>query len=296
MTILNFPASPSNGDIYVANGISYVYNDNAWTSNSEESNNEIFVNVIGDNMTGNLTLGGDKISLNATTGVGLFSGDVKIGGTTAAPNIALNADGTATFTGKVATSTYFSADRTNANVAVFEGQLNSTQTSLVRADGSADFAQRIVVGGDLNLSPSDSVFIAYDNTGGGSTTQLFARGDARFGIGVGSFGTDADGVYIEGSTGTVIVTKNDTATTGTDLNVWRSGRFDLGETITMNADGSASFAGLVSTDVGFDVNRRDEASHTSAGRVYGLLNSVPAEGITQNGAVVIQASRGGGRK
>ena len=76
MTVLNFPAVPSNGDVYVANGISYVYNDNAWTSNSAESNTELFVNVIGDNMTGNLTLGGDKVSLNATSGSATFASNV----------------------------------------------------------------------------------------------------------------------------------------------------------------------------------------------------------------------------
>ena len=79
MTILNFPAGAQDGDIYTVNGVNYVYNNGAWTSNSAESNNEIYVNVIGDNMTGNLTLGGDKVELDATTGLVTATGGIKFG-------------------------------------------------------------------------------------------------------------------------------------------------------------------------------------------------------------------------
>ena len=48
-----------------------IYDGSAWRSQAGE-----FVNVTGDNMTGNLTLGTDKVVLNATSGAGTFSGTI----------------------------------------------------------------------------------------------------------------------------------------------------------------------------------------------------------------------------
>ena len=88
MSILDFPANPSNGDSYIKNGVTYIYNNGGWTSTSQTSLNDAYVNVSGDVMTGNLGVGVGKIVLNATTGkatsTSTVSGDV---GTTLSESI-----------------------------------------------------------------------------------------------------------------------------------------------------------------------------------------------------------------
>ena len=49
-----------------------------WTANNEDGFTEVFVNVDGDNMTGDLTLGTDKITLDADLGEADFAGYVQI--------------------------------------------------------------------------------------------------------------------------------------------------------------------------------------------------------------------------
>ena len=58
---------------------------------------ERYVKTVGDNMTGNLTLGTDKITLDATGGSANFAGDVTVN--SYADGCVLFADGGATFAG-----------------------------------------------------------------------------------------------------------------------------------------------------------------------------------------------------
>ena len=115
------------------------------------------VRIAGGGAAGGLwTRSGTELSPN-TAGDSVFtSGDVKVGNTTAAPNISLNADGSATFAGTViagedptagvgvgvsiASGGYYQACRSSG--LIFRGytQGNTTATSQLNADGSATFA------------------------------------------------------------------------------------------------------------------------------------------------------------
>jgi hypothetical protein len=81
MAALNFPdpnvtTSYTNPDT----GITYEWANGVWKSvSSALTAPELFVDVEGDNLTGNLTLGTDKIVLNATDGSASFAADVQIG-------------------------------------------------------------------------------------------------------------------------------------------------------------------------------------------------------------------------
>ena len=280
MTILNFPAVPSNGDVYVANGISYVYNDNAWTSNSAESNTELFVNVIGDNMTGNLTLGGDKVVLNATTGVGLFKGDVKIGGTLpASSNITLASNGSITAAGPIEVSI------PNGANAVWGGKVGNTLNSQILGDGSAYFGGNSG-GANIELAASGSATFAGKITSLGNA-EGGAEDGATINQGSGysaSFSSDSSLLYrgykTGNSTPTFSVAVDGTATfagsirsSGPDENFYSNTTLGAGnsafrsysgasgvsnsyhfyagtsegELVTISTDGSANFAGKVTS-------------------------------------------------
>ena len=70
MASLNFhPTTPGvSGPEYTLNGVVYYWDGEKWTANTEDGFTDIFVDVNGDNMTGDLTLGTDKITLNASDG------------------------------------------------------------------------------------------------------------------------------------------------------------------------------------------------------------------------------------
>jgi hypothetical protein len=78
MAALNFPdpnvqTSYTNPDT----GITYEWANGIWKSvRTAQTAPELFVDAAGDNLTGNLTLGTDKIVLNATTGAATFSSTV----------------------------------------------------------------------------------------------------------------------------------------------------------------------------------------------------------------------------
>ena len=58
MTVLNFPATPSVNDTYTANNVTYTWNGSYWDANNTGSLDDIYVEVAGDVMTGNLLLPG----------------------------------------------------------------------------------------------------------------------------------------------------------------------------------------------------------------------------------------------
>ena len=80
MAVLNFPNSPSTNDQYIENNIIYTWTGNFWRSNSAQDFDARYLNISGDNMTGNLTLGTDKIVLNASSGAGTFASELKVEG------------------------------------------------------------------------------------------------------------------------------------------------------------------------------------------------------------------------
>ena len=88
MAAVNFPnpaaTNPETGEPYSAgwtadNGVTYIYEDNSWKAQSlaGPAADDKYVNVDGDNMTGNLSLGTDKITLDASNGSAEFAGAFK---------------------------------------------------------------------------------------------------------------------------------------------------------------------------------------------------------------------------
>ena len=126
---LNFPSNPADGEKYsytdpITNTTTtYVWRKEAkiWTAQLEDANLETkFVEVAGDNMTGNLTLGTDKITLNA-------SGKLLVGTTT---------EGYATYADKLTI-----ADSSHCGVTIRSGA--SSQGNIYFSDatsGAAEYA------------------------------------------------------------------------------------------------------------------------------------------------------------
>ena len=103
-----------------------------------------YVKIAGDNMTGDLTLGTDKIDLNASSGSAEFAGSV-------------DADGG------------FKADGTSFSSPVVIGKLNGTNTSLLRANGDLLIAGDVGNNPNILLSNSGSSF--FSGTAGIGGTQ-----------------------------------------------------------------------------------------------------------------------------
>ena len=196
MTILNFPASPQDGDIYTVNGISYVYNNGAWSSNSAESNNSLYVNVDGDNMTGNLTMGGDKVELNATTGLVTATGGIKFGDDTIQTTAGGGGGGSVgslqqvTDVGNVTTNGASFGDdvdvtgKVTSNSTVV-GDSGSTLTTkdYVDANIGGGAVSKIIAGDNVTISPTTGVGdVTISATGGGG-------GEGGSGSGADAWGT-----------------------------------------------------------------------------------------------------------
>jgi hypothetical protein len=85
------------------------------------------VAVSGDNMTGNLTLGTNRIILNADGGQGSFKGNVEVGDFSNDQGILLNKDG------------YIDCNRGAVSHSIYRGKLNGSVTINLLASGNATF-------------------------------------------------------------------------------------------------------------------------------------------------------------
>jgi len=93
MASIQFPASPTNPETVIRNGVAYTWNGSFWEANTQSSDfDERYVEKVGDNMTGDLTLGTDKITLDAGNGSITAAGKVIIGPNTTG-SIGNNQDG-----------------------------------------------------------------------------------------------------------------------------------------------------------------------------------------------------------
>ena len=138
----------STGGVYVHK----IWDGTAWRSESGS-----FVSVAGDNMTGNLTLGTDKVVLNASTGFATFAGKV-VSGSSSLANTAVEF-----YNNSSSTNTPTIYARNHGNGRIFAGVSASTTTSSIDADGSAYFASNVGIG---TLSP-----LANLQVGGYSSSQ-----------------------------------------------------------------------------------------------------------------------------
>lgn len=141
MAQVQFPSSPSDGDVYTVNNVSYTWNNTSglWEANNATALADTFVAVSGDTMTGNLTLpggGGDtqavqrqEIDSSFVRGVALAStaielelpGDTKWGIQIAGFSGGSGADVTINFAATFATTPSVTATMTAQPATAAEG-------------------------------------------------------------------------------------------------------------------------------------------------------------------------------
>lgn len=238
----------------------YYWDGSRWVLlSSEPADGEGYVKVSGSNMTGNLTLGTDKILLDATAGAAEFEGYGYFGRTLSS---AAAADGVSAYealynTGKAGFKLQQVSSPTGTMVCSWNNAAGSSTIQFKHEDGSAEFAADVVVSG------------GYGNGG----TTLASDGSVAI-----------DGyVQCGGSTGTkTILNSGDAVFYGYSDNVitsqlWKTGELNLGGDITggqpnakIASDGSAHFKGDVTSDgsIGFNLEADNPDSYTTTTEEY----------------------------
>ena len=231
MATLQFPDSPGPNAVYDApNGVQYVWTGEYWAANDAEDRFDArYVKVTGDNMTGNLTLGTDKIDLDASSGdismrdltfrdisgqLGTFNRDA---GSSNSLDIGIDN----------VSSAYWKADGEIQIGGTLTNDPNTTVPNIsIKADGTATFAEAVDVGGGSS-SATNYGLIAHS----------------------GQPGDDGDGGFRR--TYSAVYARNMYATTPSGGYVWKGAAHDDGNNITssITGTGSATFAGGVEVDV-----------------------------------------------
>ena len=151
MTVLNFPAAPTVNDTYTENGVTYTWNGSYWQANSGTALDDFYVKIVGDNMSGNLTLGTDKITLNAADGKITADGNIK-------------SESSGDSYSEIGTSGFCRARRNDTRQALLGGSdtyaMTVSNTTLgdntfnLNWDGSSQFAGDMAIGIDGSFTPS----------------------------------------------------------------------------------------------------------------------------------------------
>ena len=231
---INFPdtsASPwYNDPASGGNGVTYVYTSGGyWTAVQVTGSNAIdqttgdarYVNVSGDNMTGNLTLGTTQVSLNASNGSATFAGDVLAGLTSAVGISGTPADLNSTEIGR--------------------GYINLSRDDTQAAD-HIQFGKNGSVAGSIGTSTTNSLTF---KTGTTERLRIDSSGSATFSGYVDFMRNAGDGFGYLG------IGPGGTNEKATFVN--RSGEIDFelysnytsSATVSINSEGSAMFAGNV---------------------------------------------------
>ncbi len=251
MAKIDFPVATADGQVFVADtNVIYTYVGNPpagyWSgyAGADSANlGDTFVKVAGDNMTGNLTLGTDKITLNAT-GSANFAG--RVDGATFIvgdnPNSG-NGTGSRLDVGKI-----YTARPSGTSFATYTTG-NSTATSEITAEGTAKFAGNMSIGTTGSYTPSNPA-ISLNATNG----SIIAAGTIKAGdLNVSSTTTRGASLGVSPATGQLIVQQT-AAAVGTNKLV-RVFHGDV-STVDITGDGSATFAGsLVTPDSGYRNSR-----------------------------------------
>jgi len=268
------PSSPEDGNLWYNSdqGRLYIYyndgNTSQWvdaspdswdpstypdTTNSSSQSGTLddrYVMANGDDMTGNLTLGTDKVVLNATSGNATLEGDLNTG--------TFSSGSTTTAGTNVLASGQINIQQASGSTGYFtRGFRGSTETYYVKADGSASFTGNVQSGSNPDAGANEGALIRKNGriqlasnqgstslwsgyTVGTSTTtsQILADGSASF---AGAISVDG-GTTNENSTygpGYLIQNRSQAA-----RNLW-TGQLNGSNTSTILADGSATFANNV---------------------------------------------------
>ncbi len=293
------PSDPLPGNLWFnpVDGRLYVYyaddNSEQWVDASPDSWNpsvipdpdggdnqpgtldDRYVKKIGDNMTGNLTLGTDKITLNAENGTATFA-EVIVDKEVSGGQAFLSIQNSSTDADSAAELRLFSADsglskfRAGIRADAGGGSDGNSQLTIRTRKGSAPVDRIVVntdgdvlIGGTLPSAPNIS---------------LNADGSGTFG-GIDLSSNNAAGVAIQ-SNG-IIKSQRTAADAGNPVN--RNLRIFGGnvETASISADGSAEFAGAVTApNVTFNLEADDDTKYTAA------TNEDGEQTLVYNGAVL----------
>mgnify|MGYP003133480519 CR=1 FL=1 len=267
-----------------------IYDGTAWRSESGT-----FVDASGDNMTGNLTLGTDKVVLNATSGNVTLEGDLNTG--------TFSAGSTTTAGTNVLASGQINIQQASGSTGYFtRGFRGNTETYYVKADGSASFASDVQSGGNpvsgiaagTKISSSgiisaaratgNTIWAGYKTGTGGTTSSITADGVATFASNVQAGGDpnngSANGCKVF-SSGAYYASRSSNSnifvgfTTGTSS-----------ATVELKASGAATFAGLI-TGNGNIVSNRTSSSNTC---FQATLNGSTKATINADGSATFNSS------
>ena len=295
MTILNFPANPSDGDVYTANGINYTYNNGAWSSNSIISGDERYVLVTGDNMTGALTVGGGSddggLTLN-TNGSIDTSGRVTAAGQFNGLRFkSINDDSIASYLGQI--NDY---DGTTYQLLIVDesdggADNNPKVTAGIKADGSITAVGRLVIEG----SQAGASLAKIRNTAGSASSNGLNISTSSTGVLALDIGYNIGSGY------------NQTCTIQADGSIEAAGDVEIGNgNVTLGADGTCNFnpGGNSQTDAGItfsndglttiyrptgsDVSLLDLCSGPSSKII---VSSVMSDGTTKIGGTLTGSSQ-----
>jgi len=245
MAILNFPNDPKIGETYDENGVRYTWEGVQWTAR----NSGDYVEKSGDNMTGDLTLGIDKITLNADDGQ-IQAGYITCDGSLHNGAVTVRRDNTlgSVFTGELA-----EVGEANEVTSVIYASGDASFNGSITADGSATFGSTITlnppsIGSDqvnITWSPTGGVIYLRDDSGDINVTLSGADGSATFagqitsGVATGSPNTSGASL---GPAGYCSVSHKDRQ----NQNCFTIIDTTLGSsTFSVNGNGSAEFAGPV---------------------------------------------------
>ena len=142
------------------------------------------------------------ISPLTTAGISYFSCNDEVGGYST--KIQFNSGGSATFAGEVSSDNAFVSDRYSGGFWCFRGTLNGTQTSLISADGSAQFAGTVSSTGNVSGGTSTSTYgiIGQSGSSVGDSAAIFGRQYSVGGLcwrGVDSSATTTSKIFADGS-------------------------------------------------------------------------------------------------
>ena len=280
-------------------GITYIYKDGAWrvlSSSNSEDLEDIYVNVSGDNMTGDLTLGTDKITLAATDGKASFAGNVLSGS---------EPGGGAGAGAKFGSTGFITVTRDGVNQPVLSAYTlgSSDKTIEFLAGGSATFNGQVKIDAPTSIplivsrGTNDSGVALRINKGDGSaTTTIDVDGSATFAGDVYVGGDANRGTEIGVSIREGLVQAARSSGNNSCFSTYLVGT--EAPTATIRADGSAEFKGKVNIEVDantipFEVYRRTTNQAHVHSRWYSNVGGTKATlmllysggGLTVNGNI-----------
>ena len=269
MAKLNFP-DPSESPWLSPTGVVYTFigsGINGYWSGTEldasTSIEAVFVEVAGDDMSGDLTLGTNKIKLDASTGAGTFADRVDTRG-------GFTVDGGTSLSSGI----YYRNDAGDKGLRLYSGStVDADKTVEILTSGAATFASNVVSGlspldgagvgaalgpGYVNATranANESVWRSFIQGSNDATVDITAAGSAEFASDVLSGESAANGVLIRGSDPAIKMSDTDSSgsaayigRTGTGSSAYQSYQLtdrNGANTVLLKGDGSGTFTGNV---------------------------------------------------